>query len=199
MLFADLTPLFAQVAGGGFRPNNNQPTPPDPALVTGIITAYFGCLGFLLLVGYVIRVLHARSMVNCLNQIAPRNRTTEPGFVWLSAIPIVGGILHIISMFKLPESVKNEFYDRGWREDGDFGKTLAIIYLVCAFVAGPAALVVFIMYWSKMSGYTKQFQERPARREYDDEGDRPRRSRRRDDYYDDEDDEDDRPRRPDDD
>ena len=198
MPFADLLPLFAQ-GPAGFRGGNNQPPPPDPAVITGILAFYFGCIGFVAIVGYIIRLLHARSMVNCLKQIAPRNRTVEPGTVWLSAIPLIGGIMHIIAMFKLPASLENEYRSRGWRSDGDFGKTLAIVYLVCAFVAFPAAMVVFIMYWVKHNGYTQELMSRPSRREYDDEDededdDRPRsrRSSRRDD---DEDDEDDRPRR----
>jgi hypothetical protein len=206
MPFADLLPLFAQMnrnfgpgPGPGVGPGGPGNQPPDPALVGGILTMYFLCIGFIIIVGYTIRLLHARSMANCLHQIAPRNRTTEPGTVWLSAIPIIGGIFHIISMFKVPDSVKNEYEDRGWREDGDFGKQWAIIYLVGAFVAGPLAIIALIIFWNKISGYTKEMMSRGPGRydDYgDDEDDRPRRrSRSRREYDDEDDDEDYRPRR----
>ena len=190
MLFADLMPLFAQAGRPFGGPGGGNQQGPPPEVVGGIILTYVLCIGFLVLVSYTIRIFFCLSMSKCLKEIAPRNRTAEPGSVWLCLIPLVGFIFSILTMFRVPESVKNEYDDRGWRGDGDFGKQWAIIYLIGIFVAGPLALVALIIFWSKVSGYTKEMMSRPAGRGYDDEDDdRPRRrsKRRRDEEDDDED------------
>ena len=118
----------------------------------------------------------------------------EPGQVWLCLIPIFGFVWTIIMILRIADSLKDEYYDRGLRGDGDFGKTLGIIYIVTSFFCGPVAIVCFIMYWVKIAGYTKALMADPG--EYDDEeDDRPRRRRRDEDDRDDDRDDrrDDRP------
>jgi hypothetical protein len=150
----------------------------------------------LVVFGYAVQILYCLSAARCLKQIAPRNRLLEPGQVWLSLIPCVGFVFHIINDFKLVDSVKNEFEDRRWAADGDYGKLWVILYLVGALAFGPLALVAFVMMWVKVAGYARQFQEDHPALGYDE------RSYRRgryddpdDDDPDDDDDEDDRPRR----
>ncbi len=191
MPFADLMPLFAQ-AGRQFN-NGNQGPPPEA--IGAIIATYLGCIGLAVVISYVIQILFCMTLTKCLKACAPRNRTMEPGQVWLSLIPLVGIVFIIMALFKVPDSVANEYRDRGLRGDGDFGKTMAIWYIVTAFVCGAISPIFLIMYWVKIAGYTKELQGRAGRSDYDDEDDDRlrRRSSRRDE--DGEDDEDDRPRR----
>lgn len=194
MPFADLMPLFAQ-AGRQFN-NQNQG---DPAAAVGGLIGFFVCYGVLILASIVVLILFLLAMSRALNACAPRNRTMEPGQVWLTFIPLVGIVFYIMAILKVPESLEREFRSRGMRDDGDYGKTLGIWFIVTSFVCPGVHLVLWIMYWVKISGLTKQLAGRPARSDYDDEDDdRPRRrSSRRDDDGDGDgdDDGDDRPRR----
>ncbi|MEO2090775.1 MAG: hypothetical protein ABGY75_14920 [Gemmataceae bacterium] len=190
MPFADLMPLFAQ-AGRQFNNNGNQG---DPAAAVGGMIGMLVCYGIIFVVAIAVQIFFLLSMSRALQACSPRNRTMEPGQVWLSLIQLVGIVFIIMTLFKVPDSLANEYRDRGMRGDDDFGKTMAIWYIVTAFVCGLISPIFFIMYWVKIAGYTKELQGRAGRREYDDEDDdRPRRrSSRRDD---DEDEDDDRPRR----
>jgi hypothetical protein len=193
MLIADLLPLFAQ-GPGRFGPGN-QPPPPDPAAVAGGMIGFFVCYGVILLASLVVSILFLLALYRALNACSPRNRTMEPGQVWLSLIPLVGIVFYIMAILKVPESLEREYRSRGMRDDGDYGKNLGIWFIVTSFVCPGVNVVLWIMYWVKISGLTKGLAGRPARSDYDDEDDdRPRRrSSRRDD--DDEDEDDDRPRR----
>jgi heme/copper-type cytochrome/quinol oxidase subunit 2 len=179
--------LFAQRAG------QQPPGAPDAGIVAGMLAFY----AVVLVVAIVIQVMFLLTMSKCLKQISPRNRQMEPGMVWLCLIPIFGLVWTIIMILRVADSLRDEYDDRGMRGDGDYGKTIGIVYIVTAFLCGPVGLICWIMYWVKIAGYTKQLAARRGYAEDDDEDeedDRPRKKRRRDE--DDEDDEeDDRPRR----
>lgn len=185
MLYANLTALFAQ-APGRFGPGNPPPQP-DPAIAVGVIA----CYGVVIVVAIIVQIFFLMTLSRALHACSERNRTMPPGQVWLSLIPLVGIVFFIMALFKVPDSIRNEYEDRGLRGDDDFGKNLAIWYIVTAFVCGIISPIFWIMYWVKIAGYTKELQSRAGRRGYeDDDDDRPRRrSRRRrdDDEYDDDD------------
>jgi hypothetical protein len=172
--------LFAQAGKGGNAG-------PDGGLLAGMVCFYVVAIA----IGIGIQILFLLTMSKCLKQISSRNRKMEPGQVWLCLIPIFGYVWSFIMVLRVAESLQYEFEDRGLRGDGDYGKTIGLVYLIGSLVCGPVGLVCWIMYWLKISGYTKQLQE-SGREPYEgeDEDDRPRRKSRRD-----EDDEDDRPRR----
>jgi hypothetical protein len=173
-----MLPLLAQVqrnAGGGGA---------DAGVLMGVMCFY----GVLIAFAIALQVMFLLSMSKCLKQISPRNRQMEPGQVWLCLIPLFGAVWTIIMMLRVADSLRDEYDDRGLRGDGDFGKTLGIVYIVSAFVCGPVALVCFIMYWVKINGYTKELTSAGRGGDDDDEDDyddRPRRKRRRDDDDDD--------------
>lgn len=177
--------LSAQVGGAG---------PMEAA--ASLILAYFCFSGVLLASGITIRVLFLLSVSQCLKEISPRNRKMEPEQVWLCLIPVFGFVWEIIMFLRVAESLNDEYYDRALRGDGDYGKTLGIVFIVMigVVISAPFALIPFIMYWVKIREYTKVLRENPNERPYDDEyDDRPRRRSRHRDRDDDE--EDDRPRR----
>lgn len=180
--------LFAQAG--------RNPPPPDADAVVGILLFY----GVVLVVVLVIQVLFLLSLSKCFQQISPRNRQMEPGLVWLNLIPVFQLVWLIITIIRLSDSLRDEYYDRRLRGDGDFGKTMGIIFFVTWLLCGPLALIFLIIYWVKVAGYTRQLATSDRGGDYgdydeDDEDDRPRRRRRPRDE-DDRDDEDDRPERP---
>lgn len=181
MTFAEVGALFAQAGGGGGGGDGG-----DAAAAIGMMA----CSSVVAVAAIVLNILFLLTLYRALKECAPENRTMEPGHVWLTFIPLVGIIFLIMALFKVPDSLQNEYRDRGLREDGDFGKNLAIWYIVTAFVCGLVSPILWIMYWVKIHGYVKTLQERPGRGEYED--DRPSK-RLRDDEDDNRDDEDDRP------
>src|SRR5262245_58275905 len=189
MMLFQLGVLFAQV--------RRQPPPaqPDPAATAGILM----CYGVLILIGIIVHIFFLLTLSKCLAQCAPRNRSMEPGLVWLNLIPLFNLVWMFITIIKISESLRNDYHDRGLRsDDPDFGQMTGILYMVFSFFCGLVALIFFIMYWVKIANFKNQLMT-SGRRGYidddEDDFDRPRRSRRRrDDDYDD-----DRRRRDDDD
>ena len=181
--------LFAQRAGAGA--GGGAGAAPDAGVLAGIFLFY----GVVLVAAIIVQVMFLLTMSKCLKQVSPRNRQMEPGMVWLCLIPIFGFVWTIIMILRVADSLRDEFSDRGLRGDGDYGKTLGIVYIVTAFVCGPVGLICWIMYWVKIAGYSKTLASR-GRGGYDDDDDddddRPRKRRSRDD---DDDDDDDRPRK----
>jgi hypothetical protein len=146
------------------------------------------CVFYLLIIAVAlgIRIMFLLSMSRCFAQISPRNRQMEPGMVWLALIPLFDIVWTIIMIIRLGDSLTSEYRSRGLRPDGDFGKTLGIMYIVLSFACGPFGLICFIMYWVKVAGYTRVLQSDYGYGDYDDYDD---------DYDDDDDDDDRRPRR----
>jgi hypothetical protein len=190
MTFAQVGTLFAQQggfnnAGAGGGANGGD------AAAAGLI---FLCYGLVFILSIVVTIFFLLAMSRALQSCSPENRTMEPGQVWLSFIPLVGIVFFIMAMFKVPDSLSNEYRDRGLRgNDDEFGKTMAIWYIVSAFVCGIISPIFLIIYWVKIAGYTKTLNERSGRRE-EEEDDRPSRRRRREEE-DDRDEDDDRPSR----
>jgi hypothetical protein len=191
MMLLQLAALFGQV--------NRQPPPParDPAATAGILM----CYGVLLLIGIIVHIFFLLTLSRCLAQCSPRNRTMEPGMVWLNLIPLFNLVWMFITIIKIAESLRNEYEDRGLRsDDPDFAQMTGILYMVFSFFCGLVALIFFIMYWVKIANFKNQLMSNRGRGGYDDEDDydRPRRSRRRREADYDDDDYDDRRRRDDD-
>jgi hypothetical protein len=188
-LFAQQNQFNNNPGGGG----------PDSALIAGIIIFYV----VILAVALAVAIMFFLTLSRCLRECAPRNRTMEPGQVWLNLIPCFSLIWFFITVNRVAESLDNEFHDRRLRGDGDFGKSVGTVYAVCNvlslvpyvnMISGIVGLVCFILYWVKIAGYSRQLREgggdddsddRPSRRRYDDEDDDDRPRRRRDDDDDD--------------
>jgi hypothetical protein len=178
--------LFAQ-----FQPKNEPDI--DPALVPVLIGVVCVFLAIALAVG----ICFLLSMSKALSRCKPRNRTMEPGMVWLNLVPCLNIVWQFLTVIRVSDSLKNEFYDRGWDDRGDFGKGMGIAAL-CLNIAGSlpipilqlvlalASLVCFIMYWVKVAGYSKELAGGGgSSRDYDDDYDRPKKRRKRDDDDDD--------------
>jgi hypothetical protein len=186
MLFADVMPLFAQARGGGGGNGG------DAAAAIGVVV----CYAILIIAILGMHILFALNLSRTLQQCRPRNRTIEPGQVWLNFIPFFNIVWIFITVIRVAETLEAEYRDRRIRGDGDFGKMNGLIAAVSAVIGcSPVALIFYIIYWVKMSGYRKELENRGAEREDYDEDDRPRRRSKRRDDEDDRDEDDDRPRR----
>jgi hypothetical protein len=173
--------LFAQVG----KNNPNAAPPPDPAAA-----AAAGGMALIMVLLYVVliiaQILFLLALSKCFKEISPRNRTMEPGQVWLNLIPLFGTVWIFLTVLKLSESLENEFRYRGRPQEGDYGKTLGLVFLISGFICGCVTPVVWIMYWIKVAGFTKLLQStrgKPRKRrveeDEDEEEERPRPKKRR--------------------
>ena len=178
--------------------NNAGELPPEFNVI------FIGAMLVVLAVALAILILYLRTLSTALSHCRSRNRTMEPGQVWLNLIPCWNIVWQFVTVARVAESLSNEFEDRGMRRDGDYGKSIGTAY--CAlnlagaipFVGpffGLAGFVCFVLYWVKIAGYNRQLASRSGRGDYDDDDydDRPRRRTRQRDE-DDEDDDRDEPR-----
>ena len=181
MLLAQGLELFAQGPGRQAGGNAGQD---DPATMMGVMCFY----GVVIIVAVIIQIFFLNTLSKCFKQIEPRNRSMEPGQVWLCLIPLFGTVWIIITILRLAESLEKEYRSRGLNGDGDFGKQSGLIYVISSFICGCVAVIFWIIYWMKISGYTKELASGSGsrRRGRDDDNDetdeeyRDRRSKRRD-------------------
>lgn len=165
--------LFAQQAGG----------PPNAALAGfGIAIALSICVFVIAIL--VVYYFFLRTLSNALGKCAPRNRKMEPGLVWLNLVPCLNVVWQFLTVVWVADSLKNEFEDRGIRRTTDYGKTLGLGCLIVNIAGGVisnvvqaidpqlalvgagvsmlmsvATLVMFIMYWSRIAGYSRELSE----------------------------------------
>jgi hypothetical protein len=173
-------PLFAQ-----FQPQPNDKPPEELlfAIIGGIVCV--GCGLWLL-----IRFFYCRTLSTALQRCRPRNRTMEPGMAYLNLIPLFHLIWQFIAVARVSESLKEEFYDRGWDDRDDFGRSIGMAFAgltvggmvpYIGALFGLAALVCWIVHWVKVAGYSRELAEGGGRGRYDDDYDPHRRRGRRDD------------------
>jgi hypothetical protein len=143
------------------------------------------CCG--LAVWLVVVIFFLISLSKALHRCHPRNRTMEPGQVWLNLIPLFNIVWQFVTVNRVADSLRNEFYDRRWdRGDTDYGRGVGTVYCVLnpvvgvlnaasnvepvlALVVVPLALVAlicFIIYWVKIANFSGQLVARPG--DYDD-------------------------------
>jgi hypothetical protein len=186
----------------------------------GFAAALLGFVCVLIIISLVITIFFLLTLQKALTRCSPRNRTMEPGMVWLMFIPLFNLFWWFYMVINVGNSLKNEFSDRDNDNGSDYGKTLGIWTMatnligsvisnvgqvmmiqgqgagggaaptggVLALVAVPlsiASLVLFIVYWVKIAGYSKELDEdrgggRGRDRGYDDDDvdDEPRRPSR---------------------
>ncbi|MGL6076105.1 MAG: hypothetical protein ACRC8S_18255 [Fimbriiglobus sp.] len=175
----------------------------EMAMIFGIL----GVICLVLLIFFVIHIFFTLNISKTLKLVSSRNRKMEPGMVWLMFVPLLGYVWIFMVVLKTAESLDEEFYDRRLRSEGDFGKTIGLIWAICSVVAaflslcspllgilpGVPAFICYIMYWIKMSGYRKQLEgnsKYSSRDEVEEDEERKPRRRQRDDDDQDEDEDD---------
>ena len=125
--------------------------------------------GSVFLVAVAVAIAFIVFLGRLLSKCAPASRTMQPGMVWLSLIPVFGIIWSFLVVSALGKSLGNEFRLRSIAStEPEPGKTLGMAMCVCQacgiipflnFLAAPATLVLWIMYWMKMAGYSRMLDQ----------------------------------------
>jgi len=127
------------------------------AALAGGVGLVFMCLMLVPAVFYLLTLQKA------FTRCAPENRAMQPAMVWLLLIPLFGLVWHFFVVLNLAKSLGSEFKKRNLVEDPEPGKTLGLVLCIlplCSviplvnMVTGIGSLVVWIMYWVKIAGYS---------------------------------------------
>ena len=87
------------------------------------------------------------------------------GMVWLLVIPLFNIVWNFFVYRAISESYESYFASQGRSEFGDCGKTIGLVYSICCclciipflnLLAGPAALILWIIYVIKLIGLKNQ-------------------------------------------
>jgi hypothetical protein len=89
------------------------------------------CVFLIIAVAIAIAIFFCLTLQRTLTEVRERNRAMSPGLVWLYLIPLFNVFWSIYMVFKIAESLRNEFDYRGWRTEGEsFGKTVGGIWSI---------------------------------------------------------------------
>jgi hypothetical protein len=133
-----------------------------------------GVLLVIMIVAILIGLAIAAAICAMLHIIQARvpeeHRTISPLAIWLMLIPFFGLIWNFFVFQRIPESYKNYFDSIGDQSVGDCGKGIGLWYAICAaccivpcvnYIAGPAALVLLIIFLVKLFGLRGKIPESP--------------------------------------
>lgn len=146
--------------------NNNGMTDAEAAAagaaaLGGLIAVVLTMLAVMLIVAIIICSL----LYIVLKAVPAEHRKLEPGLVFLMLIPIFALVWGFFVFQRIPESYKSYFSAQGRTDVGDCGKGIGLALAICYactivpclnYVAGPATLVLFIIFVIKMFGYKKE-------------------------------------------
>lgn len=133
-------------------------------------------------VGLVLLVRFLSALQRALRRVHPDLRRMGPGQVWLNFIPVFNMVWAPVTVVLVAESLRNEYRSRGLDAPAeDYGRFAGLTLLTLlatgvlfypAFLAYPAALVVWARYWlavNRLSRALKAGAARatPAAAEYD--------------------------------
>lgn len=129
----------------------------------GIFVVFFIIIG---IGAFVSMIFYLLFLQRSLEFMAPENRKMEPGMVWLMLIPFFSIGYQFVLVGKLADSIKAEQISRGIRSSEArpaYGLGLTMCIMTCAAVlpyigtlVAIAALVVWIVYWVKISNLVKE-------------------------------------------
>jgi hypothetical protein len=158
-----LLPVLAAHGRIPRRLHKNLEGPVDSSTIVRVVA---GCM-FLVVLAF--GIVYINSLGRLLSKCAPSSRTMQPGRVWLLLIPVFGIIWGFLVVSALGKSLGNEFRLRGIAStESEPGKTLGMAMCVCQacgivpflnFLALPAALVLWTMYWMKTAGYSRMLDQ----------------------------------------
>ena len=135
--------------------------------------AHSGALGagilfialIVLVIALIPMIFYILTLQKALNKCAPENRAMQPGMIWLLLIPLVNLVWSFFVVINMAKSLGAEFQKRGIAEEPEPGKKLGMIMCIlfcCGIIpllgvfCSLGGLVCWIMYWLKISGYSKK-------------------------------------------
>ena len=110
-------------------------------------------------------VFYILTLQKALNKCAPENRAMQPAMTWLLLVPLVNIVWSFFVVINMAKSLGAEFQKRGIAEEPEPGKKLGMIMcilLCCGIIpllgmlCSLGGLVCWIMYWLKISGFSKK-------------------------------------------
>jgi len=129
---------------------------------TTIIRIFAGMLFVFILLLYIFFLV---SLSSALDKCSRTSRTMEPGLVWLMLIPLFNLVWQFFVVLALAKSLGNEFRARGITHiEPEPGQAIGIGMCVAAccgivpllnLLALPVHLVLLILYWVKISGFSR--------------------------------------------
>lgn len=110
-------------------------------------------------------IFYILTLQKALERCAPVSRTMQPGMVWLLLVPLFNMIWSFFVVLALARSLANEFARRGIPgPEPEPGQSIGLAMCICAccgfipilgVLASLASLVLWVMYWVKISGYSQ--------------------------------------------
>ena len=134
----------------------------------------FAGIAFLvvLLGGLALAIAYIITLSNALKKCSPAARTMQPGMMWLLIVPFLNLVWNFIAVNAISDSLGNEFRLRGIQGiEPEPGKSIGIPMAICGacglipilgILASLAYLVMWIMYWVKISSFSKMLDQAPA-------------------------------------
>jgi len=108
------------------------------------------------------------TLQRAVGRCAPRNRLLSPDQVWLNLIPIFGIVWQFMMVGRIADTLRNEFAARGTPRapvPDDYGRGVGLAMCILGVVSiipyvgiltGLAGMVCWIVYWVKISGYSRE-------------------------------------------
>lgn len=134
-----------------------------------MLSAISGLLMFFVFVLILIPgIFFILTLQRTLERCSPETRTTSPTSVWYLLIPLFNIVWSFVLVIRISESLHNEFTKRNITEDPETGKKLGLamcilglcgVIPVIGIVASIGALVLWIMYWMKISEYSNRLSQ----------------------------------------
>jgi hypothetical protein len=135
-------------------------------IVAGIICVVVLLGGLALAIAYILTIS------NTLKKCAPTSRTMQPGMAWLLLVPLLNLVWNFLVVNAISDTLTNEFRLRGVQNfEPQPGKQIGMPMAICGacslipilgILASLAYLVLWIMYWVKVSGFSKQLDQSPS-------------------------------------
>jgi hypothetical protein len=129
----------------------------------------------------IIVFFYCLTLFRALKKCSPRNRTMEPGLVWLNLVPILHFFWGFRNVNNVCRSLRYEFINRDLDNGGDYGMTIGIAAMALHVASSAinfvlreagirqgdllgylssllalSALILFIIYWVQIAGYSRQ-------------------------------------------
>lgn len=122
--------------------------------------------------GILVAILYILTLSRALQKCSPASRTLEPGMLWLLLIPLFNLIWNFFVVLGMAKSLGNEFRLRNISNvDPEPGKTIGMAMAICGacsiiplvnILTGLAYLVLWIVYWVKIYGFSQILDQVPA-------------------------------------
>jgi hypothetical protein len=134
--------------------------PPEEAMAAILAIIVFVVL-IALAISLAISIVICLLLSGCLSKLPPEHRVMEPGMVWLLLIPFFNIVWNFFVFIRISKSYQSYFAAQGKTQFGDCGEQIGLWYCICCvacmvpmvnYIAGPAGLVLLIVYLVKVLG-----------------------------------------------